>query len=55
MLFIEYHAVCCFIAPICAGTKFAADGHLSGETDDSDPNLVINEGIDRLVDITGIR
>lgn len=55
MLFIEYHAICRFIAPICAGTKFTADGHLSGEADDSDSNFVINEGIDRLVDITGIR
>lgn len=54
MLLIESNTVRCLIAPVRPSAELATNCHLRGETDYADANLVTDQSIDGLVDISRV-
>lgn len=54
MLLVQRDAVDAVVAVVRLGAKLATDGHLRGQADDADPDLVCHEGADGLVDVAGV-
>lgn len=54
VLLVDHNAVVAFVAIICSGHQFRANGHLSGQPNDASSNLVFDHVGDRGMNIIGI-
>jgi hypothetical protein len=54
VLLIQRDSICGFIATICLCTKFPADCDLGGESDNSNPDIVGEQGTYRLMNVSRV-